>query len=72
MREYNIYYLQSFSKKMSYLTIIPNCYYGNSNQMPQAVNSYIFNQNQSNTKNVLNFLKTALTISLNNYQQNYQ
>jgi len=40
--------------------------------MPQAVNSYIFNQNQSNTKNVLNFLKTALTISLNNYQQNYQ
>lgn len=57
---------------MSYLTVVPNCYYASGNQMGQVLNQYVLNSNQVNTKNVLNFLKTALTLSLTNYQQNYQ
>ncbi len=57
---------------MSYLTVVPNCYYSSGNQMSQVINPYVLNTNQYNTKNVLNFLKSALSISLNNYQQNYQ
>ena len=57
---------------MSYLTLIPNFYCGNGNQMGQVANQYLINQNNANTKSILNYLKSALNISLCNYQLNHQ
>jgi hypothetical protein len=57
---------------MSYLTIVPNYYYNSANQIAQSVNPYPLNQIQFSLNNVLTYLRSALTISVNNYQQNYQ
>lgn len=71
-REYNILLPVEIIKKMSYLTMLPNAYYNSSNQMSQLANQYLLNQNQINAQNILSYLKTALSISVNNYQLNYQ
>jgi hypothetical protein len=51
--------------------MIPNYYYSNGNQTSQMMNQYVLNQNNFNNAKVLNYLQTALKISVNNYHQNY-
>lgn len=57
---------------MSYMTVLPNSYYPNFNNFSTIPNPYLSNHSNNNTQNVINCLKSALTISLNNYQLNYQ
>ncbi len=53
---------------MSYLTMLPNCYYGLNQQTNLNTNQYILNANLFNNKKVLDCLKVALTMSITNYQ----
>lgn len=53
---------------MSYLTMLPNSYYGLNEQSSPNVNQYFINASLFNNKKVLNCLKVALTISITNYQ----
>jgi predicted DNA-binding ribbon-helix-helix protein len=57
---------------MSYMSVIPNCYYGNTNQMGQVAAHYLNSQTIFNNKAILNYLTSALRISVANYQQTQQ
>lgn len=53
---------------MSYMTVLPNSYYNHFNAFSTLSAPLLASQN---TSNLINCLKSALTISLNNYQLNY-
>lgn len=53
---------------MSHITVLPNSYYNPFQVFPSINNTFFPAQT---TSNLINCFKSALTISLNNYQLNY-
>jgi hypothetical protein len=53
---------------MSYVSVIPNCYYGNSSQSTPLAAHYLSSQSYFNNASILQCLTSALRISIANYQ----
>ena len=54
------------------MSVIPNCYYGNSSQSPMLASHYLAPQSHFNNATILQYLSSALKISVANYRLSHQ
>jgi hypothetical protein len=54
------------------MSVMPNCYYGNSSQSPLFTSHYLTPQSHLNNATILQYLSSALKISVANYRLSHE